>query len=76
MSKIKVNSENAFQVLAHSFSVSPSQSGYILQYSTNGVDFTSYEEATPSNENLIVNGIAKGMYFKLKNNVGDVYIQY
>lgn len=76
MSKIRVNNENAFQVLAHSFSVSPSTSGYVLQYSANGEEYTDWDEATPANENLVVNGVGKYMYFKLKGNTGNVDVQY
>lgn len=76
MAQFKINGENAFQILAHSFGVSPSESGYTLQYSANGIDYTDWEEATPANENLIVNGIAKGMYFKLSGNSSEVEIQY
>lgn len=76
MSKIIVKNENVFQVLAHSFSVTPSKQSYTLSYSANGIDFTNYDEPTPANETLIVNGIAKGMYFKLKNNRSTVEIMY
>ena len=76
MAKIKISGETPFQVLAHSFSVSPSTSGYLLQYSANGEQFTSYSKETPANENLIVNGIGKFMYFKLSGNTDTVDIQY
>lgn len=76
MAKIKINGEKPFQILAHSFSVSPSASGYTLQYSANGKDYTDWSENTPANENLVVNGIAKFMYFRLKNNTSEVDIQY
>lgn len=65
-----------FQVLAHSFAVSPSSSGYTLNYSADGKTYTAYSQATPANENLIVNGIAKGMYFKLAGNSAEVTITY
>ena len=76
MAQIKINGEEQFQVLAHSFSVSHSTSGYTLQYSEDGKDFTDWKEATPANETLVVNGIAKGMYFKLKGNTDELDIQY
>jgi hypothetical protein len=71
-----ITGEKPFQVLAHSFSVSPSAQGYTLQYSADGINYTDYEEATPANETLIVNGIAKGMYFRLKGNSSEVVINY
>ena len=76
MSKIKVNNENVFQVLAHSFSVTPSRQSFTLSYSANGLNFTDYDEPTPANETLIVNGVAKGMYFKLKGNRSEVEVIY
>lgn len=76
MARIKVNGENAFQVLAHSFAISPSSEGYTLQYSANGIDYTDWEEATPANETLVVNGVAKLMFFKLKGNNSNVDINY
>lgn len=73
---MKVQGENSFSVPEKSFAVSPSQEGYTLQYSANGVDFTDYSEATPANEVLVVNGTAKNMTYKLKGNQSLVYIQY
>ena len=71
-----IKAEEQFQVLAHSFSVSPSNEGYTLNYSADGKDFTAYEEETPANEVLIVNGIAKNMWFKLVGNNSDVTINF
>ncbi len=76
MARIKVNGEKPFQVLAHSFSVSPSNESYTLQYSANGKEYTDWEESTPANETLVVNGVAKLMYFKLKGNNSNVDINY
>lgn len=76
MVTFKIQGETPFQVNAHSFSVSPSSEGYTLNYSANGVDYTAYTDSTPSNENLIVNGIAKGMYFKLVGNNSLVDVAY
>ena len=71
-----ITGEEPFQVLAHSFAVSPSNEGYTLNYSANGTDWTAYDDATPGGENLIVNGIAKGMFFKLAGNNSEVVINY
>lgn len=69
-----ISGEMPFQVQAHSFSVSPSASGYTLAYSADGASYTNYSEATPANEVLIVNGVANNMYFKLVGNSGDVTV--
>lgn len=70
-----INGETPFQVLAHSFSVY-SDSSYTLSYSADGQHYTDYEESTPAGETLIVNGVAKNMYFKLSGNSGDAVINY
>ena len=76
MSRLKIKGEQPFQILAHSFAISPSSEGYTLNYSANGVEYTAWEEATPANEVLVVNGVAKLMYFKLVGNASDVEINF
>ena len=76
MAVFKISGEAAFQVLSHSFTVSPSSEGYTLNYSADGLNWTAYTEATPANENLIVNGIAFGQYIKLVGNNSEVQIVY
>lgn len=67
MAKIKIEANASFQVLSHSFSVSPSSAAYTLQYSASGLenDWTDYEEEVPADETLIVNGCAFGQYIRL-----------
>ena len=74
--KKMINGEEPFSVLAHSFSVGQSSSGYTLLYSAGDNKFTAWTAATPSNETLIVNGVAKGMIFKLSGNTDTVLIKY
>jgi hypothetical protein len=73
--KFKVKGENSFQVMKQSFAVSPSNEEYVLHYSADGMSFTAWEEATPANETLVVNGHPEGMFFKLIGNNTDVIIQ-
>lgn len=74
---MKISGQSVFQIPAHSFICSPSESGYVLQYSADGVNFTSYDEETPAGENLIVNGVPKFTYFKLSGNTDEnIRIQY
>lgn len=75
MTKI-ITGEQPFQILAHSFSVSPSSEGYTLNFSANGTDYSAWSEATPANDTLVVNGIAKSMWFKLSGNNSEVSITY
>ena len=76
MARIKVKGEETFQILAHSFAATPSAEGYTLNYSANGEEYTAWKEATPANETLVVNGVAKLMYFKLVGNQSDVEINF
>ena len=76
MAKLTINGEAAFQVLSHSFSVSPSSEGYTLQYSANGTEWTDYEEAVPADETLVVNDCAFGQYIKLSGNNSEVTVIY
>ena len=73
---MKVKDNAIFGVPTNSFAVSASETGYTLNYSADGESFTPWKDATPANEVLVVNGVAKGMSFKLEGNSGDVYIQY
>lgn len=73
---MKIENENAFSVPANSFAVSASEQSYTLHYSVDGESFTAWEEATPANEVLVVNGVARGMIFKLVGNQSIVYITY
>lgn len=77
MNTMKINGEQRFSVLAHSFAVGQTSDGYTLMYSAGDGNFTAWEEATPANETLVVNGIAKGMIFYLSGNTDDnVIIKY
>lgn len=76
MAVFKISGETAFQVLSHSFVVSQSESGYTLNYSGDGLHWTAYSDATPANEDLIVNGVAFGTYIKLAGNTSEVIINY
>jgi len=76
MVKIKITGEQPFQVNARSFAVSPSNETYTLCYSADGRDFTEWNESTPSGNNLVVNSIAKSMYFYLKNNNSEVTVVF
>lgn len=66
-----INQESKFSVDEKTFSVAPTSSGYTLNYSADGENFTPWGEATPANENLIVNGCAKGQVFKLVGNTDE-----
>lgn len=71
----KVQGDAPFQVMAHSFSVY-SEDAYTLNYSADGEHYTAYEDETPAGETLIVNGVAKNMYFRLDGNTAEASIMF
>ena len=73
---LQISGEKPFQVLAHSFSVSPSNENYTLQYSANGTEWTSVETEVPADENLVVVNCAFGQYIKLSGNNSEVTVIY
>ena len=76
MAKKIIQGEQPFQVDAHSFSVSPSNEGYVLEYSADGETYTAYEEEVPAGETLIVNGVAFNQFIRLSGNDSEVTIIY
>lgn len=76
MAKFKITGEEAFSVLSHSFGVSQSNESYVLNYSSNGIDWTAWSEETPALEDLFVSGVPYGSYFKLVGNASEVQIIY
>lgn len=71
-----INSEKIFGIPTNAFAVGYSTSGYTLEYSADGENFTAWDKPTPANEVLVVTGVPKGLSFRLKDNTDDVYIQY
>ena len=72
----KVSREQAFSVLATNFSISPSESGYTLQISADGINFTDLF-AVGANVTRMVTGVASGSYYKLSGNTDtDVIINW
>lgn len=76
MPKFILKDEAPFIVNARNFSVGYSATGYTLQYSVDGKNFTSWPEATPKQETLVVNGVTSGSVFRLLGNVGEVEVLY
>lgn len=70
-----IKGEAPFQVLSTAFAVHADVE-FTLQYSADGINFTDWSEATPQGETCVVNNVANGMYFKLKNNTGNATITY
>ena len=74
--RIKVTDEAAFQVEASNFAINPSATGYTLNYSADGVNFTPWSEGTLAEVTQVVACAAVGMYYKLVGNVGQVVVTF
>lgn len=67
-----VNGETPFKALKSSFAVGPTSAGYTLNYGTSKEGpWTAYDEATPADECLVVNGVVPYLWFMLEGNVDD-----
>ena len=73
---IKLSGETPVQILAHSFIISQSESGYTLNYSGDGISWTAVSDSTPANEDCIVVNCAWGTFIKLVGNSSEVTINY
>lgn len=69
--QITVNGEQPFKSQKGTFCVAGTTNGYTLNYSADKENWTAYEEDTPANETLIVNGVTPYMWFKLAGNTDE-----
>ncbi len=69
-----ISGETPFKAIKETFCVGKTTNGYTLCYGVDKNSLTEYSEATPANEDLIVNGATPYMWFSLKGNTGNVEI--
>ena len=75
MAKITVHGEEVFRAQRDQFAVAPTEAGYTIAYSANGVDFTNDTDAVvPANENLVYLGAMQYGYYKLVGNSDNVEV--
>ena len=74
--ELKINGPQTFQVNAHSFIASPSETDYVFMYSADGENWSEYDEVTPAGEVLNVFGLAFGTYCSLDGAEGEITIRY
>lgn len=74
--RLVINGEDAFQVDAPHFCIGAAEAAYTLNYSADGVTFTPWYAETAAGVNQPVVGAARGMFYKLVGNTGDVVITY
>lgn len=72
---ITVKNEAPFQVLSGAFTIGPSPTGYDLQVGATSKDFTTLFSVGANTPRMVTN-VANGSYFRLKNNVGDVKVNW
>lgn len=66
-----IHLEQPFKVINDNFAIAGTSAGYVLNYSVDKVNWSAWDEATPANEELIVNGAKEYMWFKLVGNVDE-----
>lgn len=71
MARIKISGEAAFQVPCSLFCIGHSSSGYTLNFSVNGTDWTAWTEGTLANTDQVVCNAAQGLFFKLVGNTAS-----
>ena len=69
--QITINGEQPFKAQKETFCVAGTSAGFTLNYSADKETWTAYEESTPADETLIVNGVTPYMWFKLAGNVDE-----
>jgi hypothetical protein len=63
--KAKVSGETPFKALKDQFAIAPTESGYQIAFSANGIDFTADADAiVPAGENLVYIGAMQYGYYK------------
>ena len=71
----KIIDEQPFQVLTNNFSISPSVTGYELQISADGIDYTTLFTVN-ANTTRMVTGVAANSYYRLLGNEGEVVVNW
>ena len=72
---IIVKNEAPFQVLTGAFTIGPSPTGYELQVGATPDSFTTLFSVGANTPRMVTN-VANGSYYRLKNNVGDVKVNW
>lgn len=71
----KISGESPFQVLTSNFSISPSESGYQLEISADGVNYSPLF-TVGAGVTRLVTGVAANSYYRLAGNTSDVVVNW
>lgn len=70
-----VSGEKPFKALKSSFAIGPTSNGYTLNFGVNPEGpWTAWDEASPADECVVVNGVTPYMWFFLEGNSEDVEV--
>lgn len=72
---IKISSEQPFQIMASAFIIGASQSGYTLQFSADGTNYSDLFSVGAGVERMVTN-VAANAYYKLRGNTSEVSVNY
>lgn len=71
----KILNEQPWQILSNAMTISPSQTGYDLQVSANGRDYTTMFHVNAGVTRQVTN-LSSGSYFRMSGNVGEVVVNW
>lgn len=71
----KITGETPFQVLTNSFSISPSNEGYTLQISADGVNYSNLFTVAAGTTRLVT-GVAANSYYRLLGNQSAIVVNW
>lgn len=71
----KILNEQPWQILSNSMTISPSSTGYDLQVSANGKDYTTLFSVGAGITRQVTN-LSSGSYFRMKGNEGEVIVNW
>ena len=73
--QVKVVDEAGFQILTSAMSIGPSQTGYVLEVSADGKNFSPLFSVGANTTKMATN-LAPNSYYRLKGNVGEVVVNW
>ena len=73
--QITIHGEEVFRAQKNQIAIGPSEAGYTLAYSADGLNFNNDTDAVvPAGENLVYLGAMQYGFYKLVGNTGDVKV--
>ena len=72
---VKVQDNNAFQILTNAIVIGPSQTGYQLEVAADGRNFSPLFSVGPNVTRQATN-LSSGAYYRLNGNVGEVSVNW